>query len=80
MFSEAANKFPIIIDYSSRFGHFKYVWEIDFFFYTGYVYSGFMFFFTLNWTLLGGEGGCLDLFFSRLLARDPPSVVGCIQR
>ena len=30
--------------------------------------------------ILGGEGGYLDWFFIRLLARDPPSEVGSMQR
>ena len=49
-------------------------------FYTGYVYSDFMFFFDRLEIILGGEGGYLDWFFIRLLARDPPSEVGSMQR
>ena len=30
--------------------------------------------------ILGGEGGYLDWFLIRLLARDPPSEVGSMQR
>ena len=29
--------------------------------------------------ILGGEGGCLDWFFVRLLTRDPPSEVCSMQ-
>ena len=49
-------------------------------FYTGYVYSDFMFFFDRLEIILGGEGGYLDWFCIRLLARDPPSEVGSMQR
>ena len=52
------------------------------FFYTGYVYLGFLFFYMTQIILivLGGEGDCLDFRRCRLLARDPPSVVGWVKR
>ena len=40
----------------------------------------FMFFFDRFLIILGGEGGCLDWFFIRLLTRDPPSEVCSMQR
>ena len=50
-------------------------------FFTGYVYSGFyVVFFDRFLIILGGEGGCLDRFFNRLLTRDPASEVCSVLR
>ena len=40
----------------------------------------FMFFFDRFLIILGGEGGCLDRFFNRLLTRDPASEVCSVLR
>ena len=40
----------------------------------------FCFYFDRLEIILGGEGGYLDWFLIRLLARDPPSEVGSMQR
>ena len=49
-------------------------------FYSGKFYSDFLFFFDRFLIILGGEGGCLDRFFNRLLIRDPASEVCSVQR
>ena len=53
--------------------------RFSYFFYTDYVYSDFLFYIDRLEIILGGEGGCLDWFFVRLLTRDPPSEVCSMQ-
>ena len=49
-------------------------------FYTDNIYSDFFMFYNDRLgILLGGDGGCLDWFFVRLLTRDPPSEVFSMQ-
>ena len=53
----------------------KYSKNINFFILDMFIQVFMVVFFDRFLIILGGEGGCLDWFFIRLLTRDPPSEV-----
>ena len=84
------NNYALFIRWTSkRCQHFKIIYgqnldkfickNDEYIFYTDYVYSDFLFYIDRLEIILGGEGGCLDWFFVRLLTRDPPSEVCSMQ-
>ena len=58
----------------------NFFWIFFYFFILDMFIQIFCFYFDRLEIILGGEGGYLDWFLIRLLARDPPSEVGSMQR
>ena len=66
--------------YLGKIRDIKIDYQLEIFILDMFIQVFLCFFFDRFLIILGGEGGCLDWFFIRLLTRDPPSEVCSMQR